>query len=146
MRKHFGVYGIIIDADRILLVHKARGPYTGMLDLVGGTPETNETAKETLIREVAEESGIVVQQATYLAEYQYHCIYQDSQNREVDFTHTAQIYQVDAFDASNFNALIQSEDVAGAAWLACAQLSSERLSPIAAYALTLINDASALTS
>ncbi|MGH3804616.1 MAG: hypothetical protein ACRDTD_31645, partial [Pseudonocardiaceae bacterium] len=39
---HFGIYAAVVqgagDDQRILTVHKTRGPYTGMLDLPGGAP------------------------------------------------------------------------------------------------------------
>ena len=65
---HFGVYGIILNPkdNTVLLIKKARGPYTGMLDLPGGSPEFNETLEETLCREVSEETGLQVQQCKQL--------------------------------------------------------------------------------
>ena len=38
-RSHKGVYGIIRKGNQILLIRKARGPYTGLYDLPGGSPE-----------------------------------------------------------------------------------------------------------
>lgn len=59
VHSHFGVYAVIVDepGEKILLIKKARGPYTGLLDLPGGSPEDQELLEETLIREVAEETG-----------------------------------------------------------------------------------------
>lgn len=33
---YIGVYGIILNEGKILLIKKARGPYKGMYDLPGG--------------------------------------------------------------------------------------------------------------
>ena len=55
--RHLGVYGVIINEDRILLVKKSRGAYTGKLDLPGGSFEHGETPIETLKREISEETG-----------------------------------------------------------------------------------------
>ena len=56
-KTHFGVYGSIIREDKILLIKKARGPYTGLYDLPGGSPEQNESYLDTLKREIMEETG-----------------------------------------------------------------------------------------
>lgn len=37
--KHLGVYGLVLNEGKILLVRKKGGPYDGKLDLPGGTIE-----------------------------------------------------------------------------------------------------------
>ena len=56
-RTHRGIYGCIEQNDKIMLIIKKRGPYTGMYDLPGGSPETGETEYQTLKREIKEETG-----------------------------------------------------------------------------------------
>ena len=56
-RAHLGVYGVIKKDNKILVIKKARGPYTGLYDLPGGTPENTETPDETVTREIKEETG-----------------------------------------------------------------------------------------
>ena len=56
-RSHKGVYGIIRRGNQILVIRKARGPYTGLYDLPGGTPEENETPEQTVAREIKEETN-----------------------------------------------------------------------------------------
>lgn len=56
-RAHLGVYGVIKQGNKILVIKKARGPYTGLYDLPGGTPENNETSEETVTREIKEETN-----------------------------------------------------------------------------------------
>ena len=60
-RAHRGIYAIIKKEGKILVIKKARGPYTGLYDLPGGSPEGNETPEETVIREVKEETNCDVQ-------------------------------------------------------------------------------------
>ena len=55
---HLGIYGLVLKHNSILLVHKARGPYTGLLDLPGGKPLHGEPLDDALAREVNEETGI----------------------------------------------------------------------------------------
>lgn len=56
-RTHRGIYGYIENDDKVMLIIKKRGPYTGMYDLPGGSPESGETEKQTLEREIQEETG-----------------------------------------------------------------------------------------
>ena len=46
--RHLGVYGIVIHDNKILLVEKSRGAYTGKYDLPGGSIEHGEKPIETL--------------------------------------------------------------------------------------------------
>ena len=57
---HIGAYGFIIQDDKIALIKKARGGYTGLLDLPGGGIEHDETPIEALRRELLEEAGVHV--------------------------------------------------------------------------------------
>ena len=59
-KTHFGVYGSAIRDGKILLIKKARGPYTGLYDLPGGSQEKGEDYLQTLKREMAEETGCEV--------------------------------------------------------------------------------------
>lgn len=56
-RTHRGIYGYIERDGAIMLIIKKRGPYTGMYDLSGGSPEAGETEFQTLKREIKEETG-----------------------------------------------------------------------------------------
>ena len=56
-RSHKGVYGIVRKNNQILLIRKARGPYTGLYDLPGGSPEAGETPEQTVAREIKEETN-----------------------------------------------------------------------------------------
>ena len=55
--------GIVIDGDRILLSYEAK---TNQWMIPGGGLESNESDEECCIREIAEETGIVVETVFYL--------------------------------------------------------------------------------
>ena len=57
---HVGAYGFIIKNDEVALIKKARGGYTGLLDIPGGGIEHNETPVEGLKRELLEEAEVTV--------------------------------------------------------------------------------------
>ncbi|GHU41516.1 NUDIX hydrolase [Bacilli bacterium] len=58
--KHFGVYGVHVNAGQLLCIHKNAGPYQNRYDLPGGSQEIGESLTETLVREVKEETGFTV--------------------------------------------------------------------------------------
>jgi ADP-ribose pyrophosphatase YjhB (NUDIX family) len=63
---NFGVYALIESECRenILLIKKNQGPYKGLLDLPGGTPESYEILEQTLCRTVIEKTGFDVDHCT----------------------------------------------------------------------------------
>ena len=61
-KTHLGVYGLIVKDDKIVLINKMGGPYSGKLDLPGGTIEFSETPIDTLKRELNEEVGIDIKE------------------------------------------------------------------------------------
>lgn len=50
-----GVYGLIQEAEKLLLVQQPSGPFKGRWDFPGGGIELGETVEETLRRELIEE-------------------------------------------------------------------------------------------
>lgn len=62
MRKerHVGAYGVCLRDGQLLVIRKARGPYTGRFDLPGGGIEFGERPSETVVRECSEETGVQV--------------------------------------------------------------------------------------
>ncbi|OMF00470.1 NUDIX hydrolase, partial [Paenibacillus sp. FSL H7-0331] len=49
--RHMGVYGISVDNERLLVIRKILGPYTGKFDLPGGRLETMESLELAVKRE-----------------------------------------------------------------------------------------------
>ena len=55
-----GVGGVVLLAGRVLLVRRGKEPLRGRWVIPGGTVELGETLQEALVREVEEETGVVV--------------------------------------------------------------------------------------
>lgn len=56
--KQLGAYCLLIKENQVLLIKKFGGPYSGKLDLPGGTIEFLERPLDALKRELMEEVGI----------------------------------------------------------------------------------------
>ncbi|MFN7996565.1 MAG: NUDIX hydrolase [Bryobacteraceae bacterium] len=59
-RPILGVGALIFDRDCILLVERGKEPLKGYWSLPGGVLETGETLEEGIVREVREETGMLV--------------------------------------------------------------------------------------
>lgn len=93
--EHRGVYGIWTNArGHVVLVRKSRGPYVGLLDLPGGSPEPGESSEETLLRELNEECGIRDVRVRSWHEFDL-VVTQDSSGRPIDFRHSGLIAVLD---------------------------------------------------
>lgn len=56
-----GIGAVVVHEDRVLLVQRGRQPLKGQWSLPGGLLEVGESLDEGVIREVAEETGLLVQ-------------------------------------------------------------------------------------
>ena len=93
-----------------MLVRKARGPYEGLLDLPGGSPEPGESELVTLRRELREECGVELTRVVDSAAFEFH-VDRDSSGRSIDFTHSGVVSRVEV--ASPVVRDIEAEDVRG---------------------------------
>ncbi len=131
---HIGVYGLIVKSGNILLVHKARGPYKGKLDLPGGGIKSDEDEVSCLRREIKEETGVVVIGQTFMKNVEHTSQYITDDGEEETLTHIGKIYEVTDFDDTKFNNSIDGEDVSGAEWVDLRSIKLEQLSPFAVIA------------
>ena len=82
----FGVYGICMRDDKLLVIRKNRGPYIHRFDLPGGQLEHGETLMEAMKREFVEETGfeINIVSKAGTTDFQYPC-------KRKEFTHVHHI-------------------------------------------------------
>lgn len=136
--KQFGVYAIVIKDNKILLIKKAKGPYSGKLDLPGGTIEFGEKPEETLIREVKEETGIIPTKYNLLdvdsIKFDWHC-----EDNIIKVHHVGIIYKINEYQESVKNTLElqgKNDDSLGAEFYNIDELNKENLSQLALCILT----------
>ncbi len=125
---YFGVYGIYIKNESVLMINKARGPYTGQYDLPGGKLEFFETIEECLTREILEETNSVIEKMQFLGHNEYQCRYiKDGEER--DFHHVGLYYLVE-LDTSNLKIDPDGQDSLGAKFVLKSDITVVNTSPI----------------
>jgi len=65
-----GVGGVIVQNERVLLIRRGQAPLLGEWSLPGGALECGETLREAVVREVREETSLVVEAAAMLGVYE----------------------------------------------------------------------------
>lgn len=128
-KKHIGIYGVLLKDAALLLVKKTRGPYKGKYDLPGGAPLHGEAINTTLIREVLEETGVVVEE--FSAYQNYSCLvnYLDDKKKEISLHHLGLLYLVTEYNAGAFQGDIHFEDVDGCRWIPLDEIKEVDVSP-----------------
>ncbi|RBY76997.1 NUDIX hydrolase [Blastococcus sp. TF02-09] len=58
----------LVDGDRVLVAQRSGGPYAGLWEFPGGKVEPGESQLAALVRECAEELGVVVEAGAFLGE------------------------------------------------------------------------------
>lgn len=131
---HLGVYGVIVEDNAILLIKKARGPYTGTFDLPGGKLEHGESIVDGLSRELREEIGIDTKDFSLIDNYTWKVDF-DYEGESISMHHVGLVYRVHDFDVSKINQDITFEDVEGCKFYAIKDLKKEDLSPFANFVI-----------
>ena len=127
---HFGVYGVIEVDSQLLVVHKSRGPYEGLLDLPGGRPEHGENLHNTLKREILEETGIRIQNFSFLDDFSCVSNYSDLHGNDIELYHVGLIYLVHSIDSTMYSPSIFAEDVRGSTWIDKCSIIPKRCAPL----------------
>lgn len=135
--RHFGVYAIIASEDhsKILLIKKIRGPYSGLLDLPGGSVENSETLEHALHREIKEEIGCKIidsyQKRTELVLYNY-----TKDQQLYTLQHIGVLYDVKVMGQPKTQG--DGKDCGGTVWLKISKISPKNSTPLANISAKLI--------
>lgn len=121
-----GVYGIAINNESILLVHKGYGGcYSGLLDLPGGGIEFGETQEQALRREFIEEVGMTFERMSIFDNVSHYLEVFDSTPPYI-FHQLGQLYTV-----TNPVSSPEYTPEGGFDWYLIEDLKLERLTPFA---------------
>ena len=63
-RPFVGVGAVIIEGGRVALIKRGHAPAIGEWSIPGGTMEVGEMVREAVVREVREETGLIVSSTT----------------------------------------------------------------------------------
>jgi NAD+ diphosphatase len=119
---------LIFNAEgKLLLARRAIEPAKGMLDLPGGFVEPMESAEAAVVREIKEELGVQVTNATYLASFPNEYIYSGFSVFTVDLAFVCTI--------DDFSAIVPADDVSSVEFsfpkdVKCEELCSESMANI----------------
>ncbi len=133
-KTHRGIYGIIQKENQLLVIKKARGPYKGLYDLPGGSPEALETSEETLVREISEETSLKVKKYALLKEMRV--IFSDftkASGEKGTLAHTGVLFNVTDWEG-DILATSDGLDSLGAQWVDMDSLTSQNATPFALVA------------
>ena len=130
--KHLGIYGLILENDKILLVDKVGGPYDGLLDLPGGSMKINEKPMDTLKREMKEETGLNVLEAS-LFDCDAAIFDFELEGEMIHHQHVGVFYKIDKYEDDLLGDIKIDEvndDSRGAKFYDISSLTKDRLSKI----------------
>jgi 8-oxo-dGTP diphosphatase len=128
---HIGVYGLILDSDKVLLIKKGRGPYTGKYDLPGGKIEFGETQIDALKREISEETGLVCSTIELIEGVSNRVQWEKPNGGIEDLHHLGFVYSVDIENKSYIKNTYDGHDSLGAIWISLKDINKDIVSPFA---------------
>jgi ADP-ribose pyrophosphatase YjhB (NUDIX family) len=129
LKPHIGVYGIFIVDNQVLLIKKARGPYTGLYDLPGGGIEFGERIETALYREILEEAGLAMISNQFMGYNEYFCKYINDGVKK-DFHHIG-LYYIVGLNSVEIKVSPDGHDSLGCEFVDMDLLKKENVAPIA---------------
>jgi 8-oxo-dGTP diphosphatase len=122
LRPETCVGAVVMQADHLLLIRRGRGAAEGQWSIPGGRVERGETLAEAVVREVEEETGLVVVCRAFLGWVERI----SAQHHFVILDFVAEVARVGGGPdvESGLPLLRAGDDAADAAWVALAELAT----------------------
>lgn len=135
----FGVYGLLIQDDALLVIDKNGGPYINRYDLPWGSLEEGETLADAMRREFNEETGleIMIERQVGVADFKLPWDW-----REFDEVHHIAVFYLvkQIGGAIGIPEQFAGQDSLGAHWVKEQEVSRENASPLVLEAFRWIRE------
>ena len=92
---------ILNEKGELLVTRRKNEPAKGTLDLPGGFADIGESAEEGVIREVKEETGLIVTKATYLFSFNNTYLYSNLNIPTLDLFYLCEVENCDELHAAD---------------------------------------------
>jgi len=125
----FGVYGIYVENEKLLVINKNGGPYINRYDLPGGSLEAGESLPIAMKREFLEETGIEIEILKNIGVIDFQL--PNNWNGFTDLHHIAVYYLVNKVGGELIEPLqCDGQDSLGAVWVSEEDVSVDNASPL----------------
>lgn len=125
----FGVYGICIEGDKLLVINKNGGPYINRYDLPGGSLEQGESLAVAMKREFLEETGVEIEILKNIGVIDFQ--FPSNWREFTDVHHIAAYYLVRKIGGELSEPLqFEGQDSLGALWISEQEVSIDNSSPL----------------
>ncbi|GAA5416970.1 hypothetical protein Pryu01_02009 [Paraliobacillus ryukyuensis] len=123
----FGVYGIYVEDNKLLVINKNGGPYKNRYDLPGGSLEEGESLSLAMQREFKEETGIEIIKNLAVIDFMLPWKWKES----TDVHHIAVYYLVNKIGGEiSVPEQFEGQDSLGAVWVTKQDVSQDNASPL----------------
>ncbi|MCQ4090423.1 NUDIX hydrolase [Exiguobacterium sp. LL15] len=135
----FGVYGLLMKDDALLVIDKNGGPYINRYDLPGGSLEEGETLATAMRREFTEETGLEVALERQIGVADFKLPWDWREFEEVH--HIAVFYLVRQTGGTlSIPEQFVGQDSLGARWVNASDVSIDNASPLVLEAFRWIEE------
>ncbi|MFD2630422.1 NUDIX hydrolase [Oceanobacillus kapialis] len=134
----FGVYGILLENNKLLVINKSRGPYKNRYDLPGGSLEKGESLADAMQREFNEETGVNIEILRNLGVMDFMLPWKWKGYTHVH--HIAVYYLVSKMGGEiSVPEQFEGQDSLGAGWVTEQEVSQDNASPLVLKAFEWLN-------